>query len=287
MGQAAVAIRLVFAGLGGGVCAGLPLADTVIEGGQRDVKQRIAELRLEDLDEWCLFLDLDGTLVEVAATPDGIAVPPDLAPLLGRVVTALDGAVGMISGRRISDIDRLLAPLKLIAAGVHGAELRTAVDSEIQYAAKPLAAGVVEALSALTRLLPGIVVEPKGTSLTVHYRAAPSAGPVIEAVLDAAIRLGGLDLILCPGRKVFEVVPAHIAKGTALERLAQLPEFRSRRPIMIGDDVSDESALEAASRLGGLGLKVAGEHFPKETADFEGPAHVRAWLRDVAERVET
>jgi trehalose 6-phosphate phosphatase len=250
------------------------------------VTQRTGELRLEDPDKWGLFLDLDGTLVEVAATPDGVSVPPDLPPLLGRVVGALDGAVAIVSGRRIANIDHLLAPVKLIAAGVHGAELRTAVDGEIRYAAKPLADGLVDAVSGLTRLLPGVIVEPKGTSLTVHYRAAPSAGPAIEALLKTAIRLGGLDLILCPGRKVFEVVPEHVSKGSALERLVQLPPFRSRRPIMIGDDVSDESALEAATRLGGVGLKVAGEHFPKETADFDGPTHVRAWLTELVDRAK-
>jgi trehalose 6-phosphate phosphatase len=250
------------------------------------VKRRTAELRLDGPDKWALFLDLDGTLVEVAATPDGVSVPPDLPSLLGRIVEAFGGAVAIISGRRVADIDRLLAPVKLVAAGVHGAELRTTVDGEIRHVAKPLAAGLVDAVSGLTRLLPGVIVEPKGSSLTVHYRAAPSAGPAIEALLKTAIRLGGLDLILCPGRKVFEVVPEHVSKGWALEQLAQLPPFRSRRPIMIGDDVSDESALAAATRLGGLGLKVAGEHFPKETADFEGPAQVRAWLAELAERVK-
>jgi trehalose 6-phosphate phosphatase len=249
------------------------------------VKQRIADLLRESPNEWSLFLDLDGTLVDVAATPEGVSVPDDLAPLLGHVAAALDGAVGIISGRRVSDIDRLLAPLKLIAAGGHGSELRTTATGEIQEAAEPLADGLVEAANALTNLSPGIIVEPKGSSLTVHYRAAPSAGPAIEAALRRLIERGTDHLILCPGRKVFEVVPAHISKGAALERLVQHPPFRSRRPVMIGDDVSDESAIEAAIRLGGLGLKVAGEHFAKEASDFEGPAHVRAWLRDLAERV--
>jgi trehalose 6-phosphate phosphatase len=246
----------------------------------------MADLLLEDPSDWALFLDLDGTLLEVAATPRCVSVPPELVPLLGRLVAGLEGAVGVISGRRVAEIDRLLAPLKLVAAGVHGSELRTSAHGEVQMAAEPLASGIVEAVNELSRLSPEIRIEPKGSSVAVHYRAAPWAGPAIEAALRRLLDRGPEHLILCPGRKVFEVVPAHISKGSALERLTQLPAFRLRRPIMIGDDVSDESALEAAVRLGGRGLKVAGEHFPKETAHFAGPAHVRAWLRDLAERAE-
>jgi trehalose 6-phosphate phosphatase len=249
------------------------------------VIQRTAELLLENPNEWGLFLDVDGTLVDVAATPEGISVPPDLTPLLGRLAEALDGAVAIVTGRRISDIDRYLAPLKLVAAGGHGSELRTVPNGEIRVVAEPIPPDVVEAVKELTRLSPGIIVEPKGSSLTVHYRSDPSAGPAIESVFRRIIDHGPDHLILCPGRKVFEMVPIDISKGTALERLVQLPAFRSRRPIMIGDDVADESALETTTRLGGVGLKVAGEHFPKETSHFQGPAHVRAWLRDLAERV--
>jgi trehalose 6-phosphate phosphatase len=246
----------------------------------------MTDLLLEDPNEWGLFLDLDGTLLDVAETPDGVSVPNGLVPLLGRVAEGLEGAVGIISGRHLSDIDRFLAPLKLVAAGVHGSELRTTADGEIQDVAQPLPAGLVEAVNGLRHLAPGIQVEPKRSSIAVHYRAAPAAGPAIEAMLRRLLDHGPDHLIVCSGRKVFEVVPAHISKGTTLETLVRLPAFRSRRPIMIGDDVSDESALEAAARLGGLGLKVAGEHFAKETAHFEGPAHVRAWLRDLAERLD-
>jgi trehalose 6-phosphate phosphatase len=246
----------------------------------------MAGLLLEDPSDWALFLDLDGTLLDVAATPRGVSVPPELVPLLGRLVAGLEGAVGVISGRRVAEIDRFLAPLKLVAAGVHGSELRTAADAAIEDAAEPLPAELVEEVNGLSRLTPGVLVEPKRSSISVHYRAAPWAGPLIEAALRRLLERGPDHLILCPGRKVFEVVPLHISKGTALEKLAALPPFRSRRPIMIGDDVADESALEAAVRLGGRGLKVAGEHFPKETAHFAGPAHVRAWLRDLAERAE-
>lgn len=247
----------------------------------------MTDLLLENPDDWGLFLDLDGTLIDIAATPHDVSVPPELAPLLGRLVASFAGAVGIISGRRVSDIDRFLAPLKLSAAGVHGSEMRTTPEGEVRDAAEPIAPKLVEAVTnTMSRLSDRIMVEAKGSALVVHYRAEPSAGPAIETELSRLLEHGPDHLILSPGRKIFEVVPVHVSKGTALARLAQLPPFRSRRPIMIGDDVSDESAIEAATGLGGLGLKVAGEHFAKASADFEGPAHVRAWLSDLAQKFE-
>jgi trehalose 6-phosphate phosphatase len=132
-------------------------------------------------------------------------------------------------------------------------------------------------VSRLSDLAPGIVVEPKVYSIAVHYRLAPT----VEAQLTAALKrivAGSPDhFILCPGRYVLEVVPRHVSKGAALDALLGTPAFKGRRPIMIGDDLPDESALEAAVRHGGLGLRVAGEHFGGQ-ADFTSPSDVRIWL---------
>jgi len=234
-----------------------------------------------------LFLDLDGTLVDIATTPDRIRVPADLVPLLARLSVALGGALGIITGRSLADIDCFLAPLRLVGAGVHGAEFRTEVDGQIRSIAEPLAPSVIEAVSKLVSFDRGIIIEPKRCSIAVHYRLAPAAGPRLEAALRR-ILMGGPDhLILCQGRKVIEVVPRHVSKGAALDRLLQLPAFHGRRPIMIGDDVSDQSALELAARRDGQGLRVAGEHFGRKEADFDGPAHVRAWLSTLAELLES
>ncbi len=239
---------------------------------------------LDDPNGWALLLDLDGTLIDIAAAPDDVRVPPGLATMLSRVVAALDGAVAVISGRTLAEIDDFLDPLRLVGAGVHGAELRTAYGSEVVQAAEPLAPWMVEAVAELGALAPGIIIEPKGSSIAVHYRLAPAAGPAIEEVLTALINSGPDHLILCPGRKVFEVVPKSISKGAALETIMRLPAFRSRRPLMIGDDVSDETALDTAAQLGGRGLRVAGEHFAPTAADFAGPADVREWLAGLADR---
>lgn len=241
---------------------------------------------IEDISGCALFLDLDGTLIDIGRRPDGVVVPSGLAQLLLRLSAGLRGALAINSGRPIADIDRFLAPLTPIAAGVHGAELRLAAGGEVHHLAKSLEPSLVDAVYELCQVDDGVSVELKGFSIAVHYRMAPEAGPKIEAALRHILEGGPDHLILSRGRKVFEILPRHISKGAALESVLALPGFCGRRPIMVGDDASDETALDAARRLGGLGLRVAGEYFPQELADFEGPANVRSWLLALAERLE-
>jgi trehalose 6-phosphate phosphatase len=242
---------------------------------------------VEDLSNCALFLDLDGTLIDIAPTPEVVSIPPELVPLLARVSSGLQGAVAIVSGRTVSDINRFLAPLELVAAGVHGAELRTVPNGEVLLTVGPLEPWVINAVSQLSRIAAGVVVESKLYSIAVHYRMAPAAEAQIEAALRRILEDSPDHLILCPGRRVIEVVPKQISKGAALEALLHLPAFRGRRPVMIGDDVPDESAFDAAVRNRGLALRVAGEHFSQKAADFESPAYVRSWLATIAARLNT
>ncbi|TBW40373.1 trehalose-phosphatase [Siculibacillus lacustris] len=241
----------------------------------------VAEARTE-----ALFLDFDGTLVEIAETPDGTAVPATLVALLGRLQVAFDGAVAIVTGRTVADIDGFLAPLKMVVAGVHGGALRLGADDAVTRLAEPIADNVFERVTRVVRAVPGVLVEHKGTSIAVHWRAVPTASAYLEAELRHALAevQAEADLILTRGRRVFEIVPRRVSKGAAIAAIAELPAFHGRRPIMIGDDVSDESAFEAAEHLGGIALRVAGEHFTDEIADFRGPAQVRAWLAALVER---
>lgn len=225
-----------------------------------------------------LFLDLDGTLIEIAPTPEGVTVPTGLVAMLADLSLRLEGAVAIVTGRQITDIDRLLTPLAPIGAGVHGAEMRATPAGNIELRAEAVDAAIVDAVRRLASREPGTIVELKAVSIAVHYRANPSAGTRIEAALLRLLDGGPEHLILSHGRKVFEIVPRHVSKGAALADLMQLPTFRGRKPIMIGDDVTDQSAFEMALRLGGVGLKVAGEQFAPEEADFASPAEVRNWL---------
>jgi trehalose 6-phosphate phosphatase len=239
---------------------------------------------LADPDKVALFLDLDGTVLDIAQVPEEVTTPPDLTAVLGRLQARLGGALAVLTGRKIEDVDRLLSPLRLPAAGVHGSEIRFEPEGKIETGSREVPAGLVEAVRDFVAATPGLLLEHKGISIAVHYRAVPKMQPALETELRRLLDHHGSRLALSHGRRVFELVPEGATKGTALARLMRSPRFRQRVPVVIGDDQPDEAALAAAAELGGLGLKVEGEHFPAGGTHFKGPGEVRAWLRTLAER---
>jgi trehalose 6-phosphate phosphatase len=240
---------------------------------------------LANPQQWGLFIDIDGTLLKMAPTPEAVSVPPDVVPILERLTRGLDGAVAFLTGRCIADADRLFAPLQLVAAGVHGTEMRYQRHGPIDQLAPPIPASVVRAISDISRATDGIRVEPKGTGVAVHYRNVPLVHQALASELAAIVTASAHDLVLRQGNKVLEAVPKRFSKGTALRRLASQPPFAGRRPIMIGDDAGDEPALASAEELGGIGLRVAGEHFGSDGADFDCVDDVLGWLGAVADRL--
>jgi trehalose 6-phosphate phosphatase len=259
------------------------LVDIVTQ--HKDMKKGVSRA-FADADRLALFIDIDGTLLGIAPTPDAVHVPPKLVEVLERLVLGLDGAVALLTGRRIADADRLLSPLKLIAAGVHGTELRSQRNGAISMLAPPVSPDFVQAVNRIGELSPGILVEQKGAGMAVHYRNAPETTQLVIAELNRIVANDAYDVTLRRGRKVIEALPRGFSKATALTWLAERPPFKGRLPIMIGDDVGDESALQLAEKLGGLGLRVAGEHFSRAEADFDGADSVRVWLADLAARFE-
>jgi trehalose 6-phosphate phosphatase len=235
---------------------------------------------LANADDWALFIDIDGTLLDMAPTPDAVRVPHGLVKTLTQLDTTFSGAVGLITGRRLADADRFFAPLKLAATGVHGTEAR-GEDGDTIMLARPVPPTLTEAVCEVARTIPGILVEEKGAGLAIHYRNAPEARADLELQLRQTIR-GWEGYALRRGRKVLDLVPRDHSKATGLAWLMQLTVFKGRRPVMIGDDHGDEPAMEAAENLGGVGLKVAGEHFSRSGADFSSPARVRDWLASLA-----
>ena len=244
------------------------------------------EILTGDPSKCALFLDVDGTLLDIAPTPSEVIVPPKLPELLMSISKGLDGALAILTGRQLAEIDALFAPAQFIGGGVHGAELRTTPGGPIIRAATALPDALVDELKRLADRLPGIMAEPKGPGFAIHYRQAPELKDAVEAAIRALVAQYPEDLVLCPGRKLFEIIPRGYSKGSALRTLAGLPTFAQRTPIMIGDDVGDLPALAAAEKLGGVGLRVAGGHFGQADFDLRGPNGVVAWLQDLSERLK-
>ena len=238
----------------------------------------LAALRLDAGD--ALFLDFDGTLAEIGPDPDAIALPPDTAAALARLAVRLDGALALLSGRDIRDLAGR-TPGELWRLGGHG--LETMPPGAGMPAAPPALADAVLAPLRAATATPGVRLELKGPVAALHYRAAPDAEAGCLAAADAAAALAP-GLVVQAGKMVVEVKPDAAHKGTALRRLMQAPPFRGRRPVMLGDDTTDEDAIAAAQALGGLGVKVG----PGESAArwrTPSPASVRAWIDREASRL--
>jgi trehalose 6-phosphate phosphatase len=235
------------------------------------------------LNETALFLDFDGTLVELAPQPEAVIVPPDLPPLLQRLHARAGGAVAIISGRPIAEVDAFLAPTRLPASGAHGAEFRDTAEAEIEIVAArlsdPLRAQLQAIVATLQARWPGLRTEDKGTSFAVHYRHAPDAEIDLRAALEALNFGNGWQMLA--GHRVFEIKARGWNKGTAINRMMSSGAFSGRRPIFIGDDRTDLDGMAAALELGGGGVAVGG--LEAELAwKLPDPAAVRDWLRQLA-----
>jgi trehalose 6-phosphate phosphatase len=201
-----------------------------------------------------LFLDFDGTLVDIAPQPEAVRVPEELVDTVTRLHDYLGGAVAVISGRPIAQIDEFLQPLRLPVAGVHGAERRKA-DGEMNLLPTPPLDLAEHAARELAGRHPALRVESKRGSVALHYRQAPQLEDECLHVMKAAIeQTPGLTLLR--GKMVVEAKPGGASKGRAIEAFLAEPPFAGRLPVFIGDDITDEVGFSTVQRLGGLGIKV-------------------------------
>ena len=230
--------------------------------------------------DWALFLDFDGTLTELASAPDAVVVDGDMPEILGRLLDALGGAVALVSGRPLAELDSLVG-IVLPGAGVHGLELRERRDAPVHPpAGAEGAASIGRTLTPLVRDDPRLILETKPGAVALHYRRAPEREAACRAAMQAALAaITGFHLI--EGKMVLEAKPDHVNKGYAIENLIKSRPFAGRLPVFAGDDRTDEDGFRVVKALKGVTIKVGpgaslAEHRIPSVEAFIG------WLKEVA-----
>jgi trehalose 6-phosphate phosphatase len=231
------------------------------------------------LSETAVLLDIDGTLLDLMPTPREVWVPPGLSKTLNRLMERTNGALALVSGRSLNDIDLIFAPDHFPAVGGHGAEMRIDLDSESVAAhAPPMDKELKRRLAAIAKLSPGILLEDKGYSLALHYRLAPHA----EKAIYAAVSLIRADLPnapieVLPGKCVCEIKHSGFTKASGVRELMTREPFKGRRPFFIGDDVTDETVFAIMPDMDGLAFSV-GRRAKGVAGHFDAPSDVREFL---------
>ncbi len=211
-------------------------------------------------DGWALFLDFDGTLVDIAERPEAVVVDPTLPPVLERLQQQLAGALAIVTGRPIATIDDFLSPRRLDVAGLHGVEYRLAGTLHpCRPEEHPALRRAIERLRRRVAEMEGVLVEDKGCSVAVHWRLAPHAEAKVRDLMASMAAELGADYRLQKGKAVIEVLPARAAKGAIIQHFLQHAPYRGRRPIFVGDDLTDELGFEVVNGLGGMTFRIGHE----------------------------
>lgn len=266
----------------------LPATHTLSSGSQRPAGQAVKARNADSpttpelppaTEGHALFLDVDGTLLSIAEHPDAVQVSAELLTLLDTLNQRLCGAVALVSGRTIADLDGLFSPLRLTCAGVHGLERRGA-DGTVHEVAS---AGHLDPLRApltdFVKAREGLLLEDKHQSLALHYRNAPQHEAEIKSLLADLMGTGTSALELKRGKMVVEVKPAGANKGTAIEAFMEEAPFVGRIPVFIGDDVTDEDGFSSVNQMGGLSIRVGFDETSAATFTLPDEDAVMAWLQ--------
>jgi trehalose 6-phosphate phosphatase len=236
-----------------------------------------------DLAADALFLDFDGTLVNLAIAPDSVVPSPDLIAMLQRLHVLSNGALAVISGRPLVQLDHYLAPLRLPAAGVHGLERRDAEGQLIQLPV-PDTGRLAERLAVLVARHPGLMLETKRGALALHYRKVPHLEQAcIEAMHHAVSRVAGFSVLR--GKMVVEAKAALADKSSAIAAFMQEAPFAGRRPLFAGDDVADEAGFGWVQTYGGMGIKI-GNGSSQAHMHLDNPAALHQWLEQAVQRMQ-
>ncbi len=234
---------------------------------------------------WAVFLDVDGTLIEIAERPAAVRVEPRMIGVLAALVRVTDGAVALVSGRPVEFLDKLFAPLVLPAAGLHGLERRDAAGHWAVRAGRH--ADIYRFSAAFAKFVaahPGTEIEDKGLTIALHYRRAPEAGPAARALADRLAAEGDGAFRVQQGKMVAELRPEGPDKGAVVTAFMAEPPFAGRLPVFVGDDVTDEAGFAEVNRRGGHSVRVGAPSGPT-AARWQVPtvAALAEWLAAVAE----
>ena len=236
---------------------------------------------LSDLAKFALFLDIDGTISDIAPAPELALVSQQTRDVLVRLHRNALGALAVISGRQLADIDRLIGIPRLPAAGIHGAELRRSDGVIERSGGDAIDIGAIDSsLRIRFAKHAGIVIERKPLAVAIHYRADPGCGPlVIDAARDIVNANPALKSLA--GKMIVEILPATIDKGSAVARLMALAPFSGRIPVFAGDDTTDEDAFRVVNAADGISVKI-GDGTSDANYGFQGAEDFRCWLAAVA-----
>lgn len=236
--------------------------------------------------QWALFLDIDGTLLDFADKPQGVRVPDGLTARIARVAGAVGGALALVSGRPLDGIDRLF-PGTLDAAGTHGAQWRLAgAERDVGPAVAEQLSRTGEQLSDRLRGWPGVLLERKPHAIALHYRLAPDRAAEVQALAGRTVLALGSDFRLQRGKEVVEILPAAAGKGAAIRRFMGTDPYAGRTPVFVGDDLTDEDGFEAVNALGGFAIRVGDEEPSAAGYRLRSPGAVRDWLKALAATLE-
>ncbi|MDX1480195.1 MAG: trehalose-phosphatase [Woeseiaceae bacterium] len=237
------------------------------------------DLKLCEPDRCALFLDVDGTLIDIEDHPGDVVADPALLELLERIAARLDGALALVSGRTLQEIDRIFSPRRFAAAGGHGAELRLPDGTRADPESVELPAAVLNDFRRFAGCHDGLLLEEKPAGLSLHYRRAPELETEARRFAESALQSLGSDFRLIDGKMVLELTPAGNGKDNAIRLFLERRPYRGRTPVFVGDDVTDEDGFRYVNDRGGLSVRAGEAEDSAARYAMTGVREVRRWLR--------
>jgi trehalose 6-phosphate phosphatase len=236
-------------------------------------------LRATDI---ALFLDVDGTLLEIEREPGAVHVPDRLCRILERLRSATGDALALVSGRSLDQLDRLFSPVRFSAAGLHGLERRNLGRKTERATPDPeLFERARRRLTEFADAHEGVLLEDKGLTLALHYRKAPEAAAAAGRIAETAVAESNGAFVLLQGKMVYELKPPGVDKGRAIAAFLDEPPFAGRRPVFAGDDVTDEAGFEAINQRGGVSIRIGDSRTTAAAFSCASVAAMQSWLLEL------